>query len=108
LNLTGSRRIFTIRISADSKSYRQQRIPGSVNVPALALLDPETESFLPLETLRQRFTQAGALEHTQHITYCRAGILACVDAFLRPYWVKQTLRSMMALCQNGQKMHASL
>ncbi len=66
----------------EQNSYRQCRIPNSVNVPAVELLDPDTEAFLPLETLRQRFIQSGATNGKRIITYCGAGITSCSDAFI--------------------------
>jgi thiosulfate/3-mercaptopyruvate sulfurtransferase len=66
----------------EQDSYRKQRIPGSVNVPAMELLDHETERFLPLEMLRQRFQEIGAPDSKKIITYCGAGIASCSVAFV--------------------------
>jgi thiosulfate/3-mercaptopyruvate sulfurtransferase len=41
---------------------RPGRIAGSINVPAAHLIDPETNTFLPAEALRMRFTAVGALD----------------------------------------------
>lgn len=58
---------------------RPGRIAGSINVPAAHLIDPETNTFLPAERLRMRFTAAGALDRPV-ITYCGGGIAASADA----------------------------
>jgi thiosulfate/3-mercaptopyruvate sulfurtransferase len=58
---------------------RPGRIAGSVNLPAAHLVDPETNEFLPADTLRQRFAEVGALDK-QVITYCGGGIAASADA----------------------------
>lgn len=60
---------------------RAGRIPSSVNVPSASLVDPETNAYLPLETLRERFSSAGALDRGRVITYCGGGIAASNDAF---------------------------
>jgi thiosulfate/3-mercaptopyruvate sulfurtransferase len=60
---------------------RPGRIPGSVNVPAAALLDPDTNAFKPGEELRALFEKAGVLDKDRVITYCGGGIAAAGDAF---------------------------
>lgn len=61
---------------------RAGRIPGSVNVPTNALLDPQTNRFLPVERLREQFDRVGALDSDRPvITYCGGGIAATMDAF---------------------------
>ena len=59
---------------------RPGRIPGSVNVPARALLDPDTDAFLPVDDLRRAFAAAGALDGRRVIAYCGGGIAASGDA----------------------------
>jgi thiosulfate/3-mercaptopyruvate sulfurtransferase len=59
---------------------RRGHIPGSVNVPA-TLFDAETNLFLPIDELRQRFVASRALERERVVTYCGGGIAATVDAF---------------------------
>lgn len=59
---------------------RPGRIPGSVNVHCDALLDTATNTFLPIDRLRQQFVAAGALDGSKAITYCGGGIAACSDA----------------------------
>ena len=60
---------------------RVGRIAGSVNVPAAALLDSATGTYLPADELRAKFAAAGAFDKPQVITYCGGGIAASADAF---------------------------
>jgi thiosulfate/3-mercaptopyruvate sulfurtransferase len=64
-----------------SRTPRPGRIPGSGNVPAMSLVDPETGAYLPPETLRQKFRDAGALDGCRVVTYCGGGIAATSAAF---------------------------
>ena len=69
--------------SGDNPRYgRPGRIPGSVNAPALAQLDPQTLEFLPPETVARNFAAAGADPAKRIIAYCGGGIAATLDAFL--------------------------
>jgi thiosulfate/3-mercaptopyruvate sulfurtransferase len=65
-----------------SRVPRPGRIPGSVNVPAGALLDPATNTFKPAEELRALFEHAGVPQKDRVITYCGGGIAAAGDAFV--------------------------
>lgn len=56
-------------------------IPSSVNVPAAALVDPETGCFLPAQRLASQFEAVGATAAGQVIAYCAAGVDATIDAF---------------------------
>jgi thiosulfate/3-mercaptopyruvate sulfurtransferase len=60
---------------------RPGRIAGSVNVPALHLLDPATNTFLPADELRHLLGEAGALDRPV-IAYCGGGIAASADAMI--------------------------
>jgi thiosulfate/3-mercaptopyruvate sulfurtransferase len=60
---------------------RPGRIAGSVNVPAMHLLDPATNAFLPADELRRRLGAAGALDRPV-IAYCGGGIAASADAMI--------------------------
>jgi thiosulfate/3-mercaptopyruvate sulfurtransferase len=61
---------------------RPGRIPGSVNAPSIAMVDPESFCFLPPEELRERFAEAGLLEEGRPvITYCGSGIAATMTTF---------------------------
>jgi thiosulfate/3-mercaptopyruvate sulfurtransferase len=60
---------------------RPGRIAGSVNVPAMHLLDPATNAFLPADELRRRLGAVGALDRPV-IAYCGGGIAASADALI--------------------------
>jgi thiosulfate/3-mercaptopyruvate sulfurtransferase len=63
---------------------RPGHIAGSVNVPAMGhagVVDPDTQTYLPLEVMRQRFEAAGARPGGRMITYCGGGIAASSAAF---------------------------
>ncbi len=60
---------------------RPGRIPGSVNVPARELIDPETMAFQPTERIRALLQASGGLTVPRAITYCGGGIAASVTAF---------------------------
>jgi len=60
---------------------RPGRIAGTANVPARALVDPETHAYLPDDALRAKFSETGALDARRIITYCGGGIAASSDAF---------------------------
>ena len=69
--------------SGESGRYgRPGRVPGSVNIPATSLLDPETNTFLDAGTVAERFKSIGAAPENRIITYCGGGIAATLDAFL--------------------------
>jgi thiosulfate/3-mercaptopyruvate sulfurtransferase len=61
---------------------RPGRIPSSVNVPAIAIIDPVTHAYLPAAQLRAKFAAVGALNREQVITYCGGAIAASSDAFV--------------------------
>lgn len=56
-------------------------IPGSVSVPHRDLVEPESNRFLPVEQLRERFAASGALDRPRVVTYCGGAIAATFDAF---------------------------
>ena len=60
---------------------RYGHIPGSVSVPHRSLVDPESNHFLPLESLRDCFAAAGVLDRPRVVTYCGGAIDATFDAF---------------------------
>lgn len=69
--------------SGENPRYgRPGRIPGSVNVPALSLSDPEAKTLLPLDQVKQAFAKVGASPDKRIITYCGGGIAATLDAYL--------------------------
>lgn len=61
---------------------RAGRIPGSVNIPSRALLDPNTQEYLPVDEMRRIVEPTGALERERVITYCGGGVAASGDAFV--------------------------
>ncbi|HTV87977.1 MAG TPA: sulfurtransferase [Stellaceae bacterium] len=61
---------------------RVGRIAKSVNVPAAALIDPQTGAFLPADQLRARFAAVGAFDRPHAIAYCGGGIAASSDALV--------------------------
>lgn len=63
---------------------RPGRIAGSANVPAMGsagVVDPVTQLYRPVDVIRRRFVEAGALPGTRLITYCGGGIAASSAAF---------------------------
>jgi thiosulfate/3-mercaptopyruvate sulfurtransferase len=56
-------------------------IPGSVSVPHGDLVDAESNRFLPLDEVRERFAAAGVLDRPRIVTYCGGAIAASFDAF---------------------------
>lgn len=69
--------------SGENARYgRPGRIPGSVNVPARALLDPETLALPFPAAARSAFEAVGAAPSKRAIVYCGGGIAATLDAFL--------------------------
>ena len=59
------------------------RVPGSLNVYSLTLIDPETKAFVPLADAKARFEAAGVQREKRIINYCGGGISATVGAFLQ-------------------------
>jgi thiosulfate/3-mercaptopyruvate sulfurtransferase len=60
---------------------RSGHIPGSLNLPYTALLDPKTQTVLPADQLRGRFAAAGVDPSKPIVTSCGSGVTACVLAF---------------------------
>ncbi len=61
---------------------RAGRIPGSTNVAARDLIDPDTHAYLPVEELRALFKDAGALDGQRVVCYCGGGIAASSTALV--------------------------
>lgn len=69
--------------SGENPRYgRRGRIPGSVNVPASSLVDPESNTFLPADRTASAFRVSGAGTSGRTLVYCGGGIAATLDAFL--------------------------
>lgn len=67
----------------DNPRYgRSGRIPGSVNVPALKLLDSASLTLKPPEAVAAAFASVGADRSKRVLLYCGGGIAATLDAFL--------------------------
>ncbi|MFC3615720.1 sulfurtransferase [Lutimaribacter marinistellae] len=76
---------------------RPGRIPGSVNVPKVDLVDARTHAFLPPDQIAAAFAAVGADRADRHITYCGGGIFATVDAF----WLYQLGHDKVAVYDNS-------
>ena len=69
--------------SGENPRYgRPGRIPGSVNVPAAALLDAQTKELPTAEAAAQAFAAAGVKPGQPALVYCGGGIAATLDAYL--------------------------
>ncbi len=60
---------------------RPGHIPTSRSMPALELVDPKTQAYLPAAELHSRLEDAGAMGADSVITYCGGGIAASSVAF---------------------------
>ena len=65
-----------------SRYGRPGRVPGSVNVPAATLADPQTKAFTTLADAMAKFTTQGVTKDKRVIAYCGGGISATIDLFL--------------------------
>jgi len=65
-----------------SRYGRPGRIPGSVNVPAATLLDPNTKAFVSLADAAAKFSAQGIAKDKRVVAYCGGGISATIDLFL--------------------------
>ena len=59
---------------------RAGHIPGSTNVPAMELIDPETGLYRPAEALASMFAAVAPDKVQRVVTYCGGGIAASNDA----------------------------
>ena len=64
-----------------SRYGRPGRIPGSVNVSAATLLDPETKAFVSLADAEAKFAAQGIGKDKRVVAYCGGGISATIDLF---------------------------
>jgi thiosulfate/3-mercaptopyruvate sulfurtransferase len=53
-------------------------MPGSINIPFDAVLDPQTKTFLPADKLRELFKAKGVDPEKPIISSCGTGVTACV------------------------------
>ena len=65
-----------------SRYGRPGRVPGSCNVSAATLLDPQTKAFVPLADAEAKFAAQGITKDKRVVAYCGGGISATVDLFL--------------------------
>ncbi len=65
-----------------SRYGRPGRIPGSVNVSAATLIDPQTKGFVPLAEAEKKFAAQGVTKDKRVVAYCGGGISATIDLFL--------------------------
>ena len=65
-----------------SRYGRPGRVPGSCNVSAATLLDPQTKAFVPLAEAEAKFKAQGITKDKRVVAYCGGGISATVDLFL--------------------------
>lgn len=61
---------------------RGGRIPGSVNVPASTLINPDNNTFVSPASAAAALTAAGVDPQGPTLVYCGGGIAATLDAFL--------------------------
>ena len=66
----------------ENRYGRPGRVPGSVNVPWMTLVDKETKRFAAPEQAREKFAAAGITGDKPVIAYCGGGISATVDLFV--------------------------
>lgn len=92
-----------VHSGANSRYGRPGRIPGSVNVPKVELVDPETKAFRPVEEIAKQFSAVEAGGADRHIAYCGGGIFATVDAF----WLHQLGHGDVAVYDNSMSEWAS-
>ena len=65
-----------------SRYGRPGRIPGSRNVSAATLIDPETKAFVPLTEAEAKFAAQGVAKDKRVVAYCGGGISATIDLFM--------------------------
>ncbi|KAF5665500.1 thiosulfate sulfurtransferase [Fusarium heterosporum] len=53
-------------------------MPGSINIPFSAVLDPKTKAFLPKDQLKKLFAEKGVDSEHPIISSCGTGVTACV------------------------------
>lgn len=65
-----------------SRYGRSGRVPGSVNVPAASLIDPQTKTLTSPADAEAKFAAVGLEKDKRVIAYCGGGISATIDLFL--------------------------
>jgi len=64
-----------------SRYGRPGRIPGSRNVSAASLIDPQTKGFVPLVEAEKKFEAQDVTRDKRVVAYCGGGISATIDLF---------------------------
>lgn len=72
-----------LHAGANARYGRPGRIPGSANVPAASLTDPERKTLLSPQHVAAVLHAAGAVPDKRILNYCGGGIAATLDAFLQ-------------------------
>ena len=88
-----------------SRYGRPGRIPGSCNVSAATLLDPQTKAFVPLADAEAKFEAQGITKDKRVVAYCGGGISATdrpVPA--APARLRQPHASTTARWANGRRI----
>jgi thiosulfate/3-mercaptopyruvate sulfurtransferase len=61
---------------------RPGRIPGSVNLPTMNLIEPVTRRYRTLDELEKMFSEQGVFDREKVIAYCGGGIAASSTVFV--------------------------
>ncbi len=65
-----------------SRYGRPGHIPGSCNVSAATLIDPDSKTFVPLADAEAKFAAQGFSRDKRVVAYCGGGISATIDLFM--------------------------
>jgi thiosulfate/3-mercaptopyruvate sulfurtransferase len=65
-----------------SRYGRPGHIPGSCNVSAATLVDPDSKTFVPLADAEAKFGSQGFSRDKRVVAYCGGGISATIDLFM--------------------------
>ena len=82
---------------------RGGRVPGSINVPQIDLIDGDTFLFRQPEAIAESFKRQGVTKSKETIVYCGGGIFATVDAF----WLRQLGHDQISVYDNSLSEWAS-
>ena len=69
---------FTGAASEPRPGLSSGHMPGAINIPFDAVLDPNSKAFLPAETLRGIFQKTGIDPEKPIISSCGTGVTACI------------------------------
>ena len=64
---------------------RSGHIPGAMNAPWVAVLDPETSHFRSTTEISEHFAQLGVSPSADVIAYCGSGVSACLNIIALEY-----------------------